>query len=378
METVKPLNIAVMGFENGHCYFLYGALKREPLINVVAVSFAPRNRIIYEKRLGLKAFEGVDIFYDDKEMLDAHPEIEAVVVGGANSDHIAEFRLCAERGLHVISMKAPTYDMDEYDEMIRLQKEHNLVVYIELEMRWKATIRRMKEIIKSGKLGEIEAFNAYNFSHNPMWWQHWMDIPEKSYGKRIPIHPNDRIFRGGALTDHPHIFDLVRYMTGSDFDTVYAEVAPNMRDGTEEEDLVYVIGKMRNGVIVSLDPSYANREPEQCRTYDGKINMYPRPVQVELAVNGTKGAILCDAYGSNTVECLYGKDFEYRVGGAGYQVSGGRGEFLTNFVKSIRLGGEYKEPISLVDHRRTITAINACYDSIYYGKEIKVKYHDEK
>ena len=33
-----------------------------------------------------------------------------------------------------------------------------------------------------------------------------------------------------SMTDHPHIFDLIRYITGSEFESVYAEVAPNMRD----------------------------------------------------------------------------------------------------------------------------------------------------
>jgi predicted dehydrogenase len=127
-------------------------------VEVVAVSFAPRARIVYENRMGEHIFDGLDIFYDVREMLKAHPEIEACICGGANFRHMEEFRLCAQRGIHVISMKAPSYDMDEYDEMIRLAKEHNILVYIELEMRWKATIERMRDIIASGKLGEIESF----------------------------------------------------------------------------------------------------------------------------------------------------------------------------------------------------------------------------
>ena len=190
---MKKIKFAVTGFENGHCYYLYQALKRNPQIEMVAASFAPRQRIIHENRLGKHIFDDVDIFYDEKEMFDAHPEIEACICGGANSRHIHEFRLCAERGIHVISMKAPTYDMDEYDEMVRLAKENGIVVYIELEMRWKATIERIREIIASGKLGEITAFNAYNYSHNPIWWNHWMDVAETSYGKRIPIRPGSKI-----------------------------------------------------------------------------------------------------------------------------------------------------------------------------------------
>lgn len=313
----NKLKIAVTGFENGHCYYLFQALRNEPDVEVVAVSFAPRARIVYENRLGSHIFDGLDIYYDQKQMFDAHPEIEACICGGANHRHLEEFRLCAQRGIHVISMKAPSYDMDEYNEMIRLQKEHNILVYIELEMRWKATIQRIRQIIASGKLGQIESFNAYNYSHNPMWWTHWMDIPEESYGKRIPLHPGSKIFRGGALTDHPHIFDLVRYIFSSDFDTVYAQAAPNMRDGAETEDLVYVIGTLQNGVVFSLDPSYANRENERARAmaenYYSSLSQYPRPVQVELQVTGSKGTLYADAYGADYVEYLVPGSMKYAV-----------------------------------------------------------------
>lgn len=371
---LKPLQMAMIGFENGHGYWLYQAVRSEPLMNLVACTFGPRERIIHENRLGEHTFDDIDCYYDPEEMLNAHPEIEGCIICSSNDRHLKEFKLCAERGVHVISMKVPTLDLGEYDEMLKLEKEYGIKVHIELEMRWQASVERMKELMAGGKLGKVTSFCAYNYSHYPMWWMHWMDVPEQSYGKRVPLYPGSKHFRGGALTDHPHIFDLVRYMTGSEFDTVYAEVAPNMRDGTEEEDLVYIIGKMKNGIVVSLDPSYANREPEQCRTYNGKINKYPRPVQVELEVHGTNGAILCDAYNANTCEELYGPDFEYRVGGNSYEFDGGRQGFLRNFVRNIRLGDDYKTPLSLQEHRNTICVIDACYESIYTGKEIKVLY----
>jgi hypothetical protein len=36
-------------------------------------------------------------------------------------------KLCAERGIHILSMKVPTFDMDEYDEMVELVKKHDLI-----------------------------------------------------------------------------------------------------------------------------------------------------------------------------------------------------------------------------------------------------------
>jgi len=369
---MKKLKIAVMGFENGHCFYLYKALQREPEVEIVACSFAPRQRIIYETRFGPEAFDGVDLFYDDAEMLQKHPEIQACICGGANFRHMEEFRLCAQRGIHVISMKVPSYDMAEYDEMVRLAEKHNIRVYIELEMRWKATIERMREIIASGKLGEIQSFTAFNYSHNPMWWNHWMDIPEESYGKRIPIRPQSRIFRGGALTDHPHIFDIARYILDSDFDTVYCQAAPNMRDGAETEDLVYIIGRMKNGVIVSLDPSYANREPEQARIFNQNLSKYPRPVQVEMQLSGSKGTLYCDAYGADYVENLQPGTMKYEVWSEELKLDDQRRIFLRNFISDILCGTD-REAVSLADHRKSICAINAAYDSLYCGQPVKVQ-----
>lgn len=371
MDCNKKLKLAVTGFENGHCFHLYKALQSEPDVEVVAVSFAPRARIIYENRLGEDVFEGIDIYYDEEEMFTAHPEIEACICGGANNRHIHEFRLCARRGIHVISMKVPSYDMAEYDEMIRLAEENHIIVYIELEMRWKATIERIREIIASGRLGEIESFNAYNYSHNPMWWMHWMDIPEQSYGKRIPLREGSKFFRGGALTDHPHIFDLVRYIFGSDFDTVYAEAAPNMRDGAETEDLVYVIGKLKNGIIFSLDPSYANREPEQARIVGQNLSKYPRPVQVEMQVTGSKGTLYADSYGADYVEDLAPGTQKYSVWTRDLDLDNQRRIFVRNFISDIRNGTDHAA-VSLAEHKKTLMAMNAAYDSIYKGQPVKL------
>lgn len=373
MKTKGKVKIGIMGFSNGHCFFLFQALKNEPDAEIVAISFAPRERIIYEKRLGEEAFYGIDIFYSDEEMVDAHPEMEACICGGPNADHLREFRLCAERGIHVISMKVPSYDMDEYDEMIRLAGENKIIVYIELEMRWKASIQRIREIIADGKLGEIQSFTAYNYSHNPMWWNHWMDIPEQSYGKRIPIRKGGKIFRGGALADHPHIFDITRYIFGCDFDVVYAEAAPNMRDGAETEDLVYVIGRLQNGVVVSLDPSYANREPEQARIVGAYNSKYPRCVQVEMQVNGSKGTVFADCYGADYVESMEPGTQRYSVNTRDVALDDQRRIFIREFISDIR-NGSNSSAVSFKDHKKTIMVMNAAYDSMYSGQPVKVRY----
>jgi predicted dehydrogenase len=118
MNTGKKTKIALTGFENGHCNAIFLGMLKEPDVEIVAVSLTPGSKGAYYGRIKKDMFNGVDIFYNVEEMLNAHPEIEACVIGSSNHRHMEEFRLCAKSGIHVLSMKAPTYSIDEYNEMI--------------------------------------------------------------------------------------------------------------------------------------------------------------------------------------------------------------------------------------------------------------------
>ena len=262
-------------------------------------------------------------------------------------------------------MKIPTFQMDEYDEMIDIVEKNNLVCQIELEMHYNPVIVRMKELIASGEIGKIKSFNATNITLSPVWAFPWQGVPEKSYGKRVPIKEGDPRFRGGALCDHPHIFDMIRHMTGSDFDSIYAEVAPNIRPDIVEEDMLSVIGRMKDGTIFSLDPSWAKME-ERIPVPGPGWEVFPKRMEVNITLNGEKGTLMADCFGPNvyhngcpndryTVQYTY---FDEWVG------------LIDEFVDNIR---NKKTPlINLEWHKRTVEAMNACYESIASGKPVKL------
>lgn len=145
-----------------------------------------------------------------------------------------------------------------------------------------------------------------------------------------------------------------------------------MRDGAESEDLVYVIGKLTNGVIFSLDPSYANREPEQARIVGLNLSKYPRPVQVEFQVTGSKGTLYADAFSAHYTENLEPGTMKYTIGGSGCSLDNQRRLFIRNFIKDIRTGSNHVA-VTLEEHKKTLNAMNCAYDSIYQGKTVKVK-----
>ena len=358
---MEKLKIAMMSMTHGHTRKYYQVLKENPKLEWIAVSTANED----VKRIFLNSVEGIPCYDSDEEMLDAHPEIEAAVLASENSEHLRQMKLCAERGIHILSMKIPTFDMDEYDEMIRLCEEHRVVCQIELELHYNPVVARMKELVESGKIGNLLSFKATNTTLSPVWAFPRQGVPEKSYGKRVPLKDGDPRFRGGALCDHPHIFDMIRHVTGSEFESLYASAAPNIRPDIEEEDMLNVVGRMKNGVIFSLDPSWSNME-ERLKVPGPGWEVAPKRMEVNLILCGSKGTLMTDCFGPNTYHNGAPND-RYTVNYTYFDEWVG---LIDEFVDNIRLDRLPK--INLRWHRETVRVMNAVYDSIASGKVVQL------
>ena len=171
---MKRLKIAMMSMTHGHTRKYYDVLKNNPKLEWIAVSTANEE----VKEIFLNSVQGIPCYDSDEAMLDAHPEIEAVVLASENSEHLRQVRLCAERKINILSMKIPTFDMDEYAEMERLVKESGITFQIELELHYNPVVLRMKDLIKNKAMGEMDAFNATNITLSPVWAFPWQGVPE--------------------------------------------------------------------------------------------------------------------------------------------------------------------------------------------------------
>lgn len=354
---MKPLKIAMMSMTHGHTRKYYQTLTDNPKLDRVAVSTANEE----VKEIFLNSVKGIACYDSDEAMLDAHPEIEAVVLASENSEHLRQVKLCAKRGIHILSMKIPTFDMDEYDQMIKLVKDSGIVFQIELELHYNPVVMRMKELIKSGEAGKLKSFNATNITLSPVWAFPWQGMPEKSYGKRVPLAQGDNRFRGGALCDHPHIFDMIREITGSEFELIYGKVAPNIRPDIEEEDMLTVVGRMKDGTVFSLDPSWSRME-RRLKVPGPGWELFPKRMEVNITINGEKGTIMTDCFGPNvyhngTPDDGYVLQYTYFDEWIG---------LIDEFVECIREGKTPK--INLEWHKNTIKAMNAVYESISKGQ----------
>ncbi|MEX2382698.1 MAG: Gfo/Idh/MocA family oxidoreductase [Opitutales bacterium] len=350
---MNALKIVIFGLSHGHTRKYYDCLKTNRLLEWVGVcSDDPVLRDRFEK-----GGHGVPCYESEDALLAAHPDVEAAVLASSNDDHLRQVHICCERGIHILSMKIPTFDLAEYDEMIRRVESADLVCQVELELHYNPVMERVKQTLQTGSLGGLRSVQGTNITLSPVWAFPWQGIPEKSYGARIPLRAGDSRFRGGALCDHPHLFDLMRWLTGSDFEHVYADVAPNLRDDLEVEDMLFVNGRMQDGTVFLLDPSWSRME-ERLEVPGPGWEVFPKRMEVNLTLSAESGMMLADCFGPNvyhngapndryTVQYTY---FDEWIG------------LVDEFVRCIR---QHRTPrINLRWHRRTIQAMNACYESV--------------
>ena len=359
---MKPINVAISSLTHAHVRKYYTTLVENPKLNWIAVSCPDEAIANHFNSLGY----GIPLYSTLEEMLERHPEIDAVVLASENSRHMEEVKTCCQYKKHILSMKIPTFDMDEYDQMIKLVDEAGVICQVELELHYNPAVKRVMELVEEGAIGDVISFNATNITLSPVWAFPWQGVPELSYGSRVPLKPGDSRFRGGALSDHPHIFDLVRWIAGSDYNYVFSDAGDNIRTDLIEEDLLYVTGEMENGMKFLLDPSWSRVE-ERIKIPAPGWEVFPKRMEVNFTIVGTDGVIQADAFGPNVYFCG-GPNNRYTIQYTYFDEWVGMMDELHLCVT------EGKKPkIDLRWHKKTVEAMLNCYESIALGQPVFFK-----
>lgn len=86
--------------------------------------------------------------------------VEGVYIATPHSAHYGEILECIALGVPVLSEKAFTINSRQVEEIIRRKDEANIYVSEAMWTRYNPITKRIKDIIVSGKLGEIKSFEA--------------------------------------------------------------------------------------------------------------------------------------------------------------------------------------------------------------------------
>jgi len=129
---------------------------------------------------------GIARAHPSYEALCADPEVDAIYVATPHPMHAENAKLALSRGMHVLVEKAFTVNAREAQEVIDLAASKGLVVLEAMWTRWLPHMLRVREIVRSGLLGEIRSMTA----------DHTQDLPDD------PAHRLNALpLGGGALLD---------------------------------------------------------------------------------------------------------------------------------------------------------------------------------
>ena len=155
---MEPLRLGIIGIGNmGSAHAKNVMVKKEvPQFTVTAVADLKESRRAWAKEtLG----ESVATFENAEEMLDSGL-IDACIVAVPHYDHPKYVIECLKRKIHVMSEKpAGVYTLQVREEIEEAAKHPDTVFAMMFNQRTNHIYRKMKEIVSSGKYGEIRRTN---------------------------------------------------------------------------------------------------------------------------------------------------------------------------------------------------------------------------
>lgn len=106
-----------------------------------------------------KQFHGIETSSNHNEII-ARSDIDIVVIATPVSTHHVIAKAALENGKHVFIEKPMTSSIAEAEELIELAEKKNLKLFVDHTFIYTGAVRKMKEVITSGRLGEIYYFDS--------------------------------------------------------------------------------------------------------------------------------------------------------------------------------------------------------------------------
>ena len=129
---------------------------------------------------------GIPTAHGSYEALVADPNIDIIYIATPHPQHISAAKLALNAGKHILVEKAFTLNAAEAAEIVALAQAKGLVVLEAMWTRFLPHMKRIREILKSGMIGEVRSITA-------------------DHRQKLPDDPKHRLnaldLGGGALLD---------------------------------------------------------------------------------------------------------------------------------------------------------------------------------
>jgi predicted dehydrogenase len=152
-----------------------------------------------------KAENGLEAeFADYRDALAKH-KFDAVVIASPTALHTDMALDAARAGCHLFIEKPVAHNLEQLDRLRAVCEDKRLRVFVAYCHRFLPSVKKMKEILGAGRIGQVYAATMSWGSYLPSWHP-WEDYRKFYMAKKS--------LGGGALLDESHGIDLLRHVLG--------------------------------------------------------------------------------------------------------------------------------------------------------------------
>ena len=185
----------------------------------------------------------VPLAFDSAEKLVNHPDVDAVFIVSAVSQHALEAILTAQAGKHALVEKPMAMNTAECTRMIEICRSSKVKLMVGQMVRLSPLIVRIKELIKTGLIGNV-TFIKSEFIYDARFSQRKWLYDQKTAG-------------GGPIFDiGVHCLDTIRFLLDDEVVSVKSQLDP-LPTETRTESTAQLALKFSKGTTASIYCSFA-------------------------------------------------------------------------------------------------------------------------
>ncbi|MDF1512571.1 MAG: Gfo/Idh/MocA family oxidoreductase, partial [Anaerolineae bacterium] len=162
--------VGVIGFAHMHVNTLIDEFDKLPNVTWVAcsdtkparlpLSAKPSSRLANVKRA--REITGLPKVYDDyREMLD-NEKFDIIIFCPENARHGEVGEAIADHGIHMVTEKPMSASLADALRLVRAVRRNDVELMVNWPTTWSPAIRKMKEVVDSGVIGDVWEFKWRN------------------------------------------------------------------------------------------------------------------------------------------------------------------------------------------------------------------------
>ena len=200
--STEPIKVGLLGFGLGGSVFHASLIAEEPRLALAAVATSRTEDV-------RKRFPHVAVCGLPAQVI-ADPSVDLVIVATPDTTHGALARLALEAGKHVVVEKPMAMSAAEGAALVALSRERGRMLTVFHNRRWDGDFKTVREIVRSGRLGDIKFATLTWDRFRPEVATGWREQSQDPWGALMNLGPH-LVDQALLLFGRPHAIsgDLV-------------------------------------------------------------------------------------------------------------------------------------------------------------------------